>query len=61
MRVFIHAVVYCRTKEFAKALHLTVSQFVERALKQVEGMEGIPLRKDETWGEGKEEDEKNQA
>jgi len=43
--------VYRRTKEYAHAQGKTVSQFVEAALKQLLGMEGLPLDDEAVYGE----------
>lgn len=51
MRIFIHKPVYDRTKEIAKALGQTVSQFIEISLVKNLGMEGIPLDENEIFGE----------
>lgn len=50
MKIQIHAEIYRRTKEYAHAQGKTVSQFVEYSLKQLLGMEGMPLDDDAVYG-----------
>lgn len=59
MKIQIHAEIYRRTKEYVHAQGKTTSQFVGYALKQLLGMEGMPLDDDAVYGrdDGKENKE----
>ena len=60
MHVYIHALIYQRTKDYSKNLGLTVSQFVELALSKAVGLEHVPLNENQTWGKEEKKNEQPQ-